>query len=65
MSGAKRFPEEHDLVQVTLKGVEYYGYVDKVDYDLRCPGVYVEFFPGSRSWFDLGDVTMVHYPLTY
>lgn len=62
MSGAKRFPEETDLVSVTIKGVEYYGYVDKVDYDLRSPGVRVEFLPGTASWFDMGEVMMVRYP---
>lgn len=62
MSETKRFPEEQDLVSVTIKGVEYYGYVDKVDYDLRCPGVRVEFFPSNVRWFDMGDVTMVRYP---
>jgi hypothetical protein len=60
--GEARFPEESDLVSVTVKGVEYYGYVDKVEYDLRCPGVYVEFFPGRPLWFDLSDVTIVEHP---
>ncbi len=59
---AARFPEEADLVSVTVKSVEYYGYVDAVDHDMRCPRVRVEFFPGNASWFDFGEVTMVAFP---
>ena len=48
----KRFPEIHDLVSVTVNSVEYYGYIDDIDFDLRCPTVMVEFFPGSRKCFE-------------
>lgn len=62
MGTPSRFPEPHDLVSVTERQVEYFGYVDAVDYDLRCPRVQVEFLPGICRWFDLSEVTRVKFP---
>ncbi len=59
---ATRFPEPQDLVSVTERHVEYFGYVDAMDYDLRAPRVNVEFFPGCRRWFDLSEVRLVKFP---
>lgn len=53
-----RVPEVHDLVSVTDKHVEYYGYVDDIDFDVRCPQICVEFYPGCRHWFDWNEVTL-------
>ncbi len=58
----KRFPEPSDLVSVVSDRVEYFGYVDDMDYDLRDPRVCVEFFPGQRKWFDLSEVRLVALP---
>jgi len=60
--GEVRFPEYCDLVAVTIKGMEYYGYVDAVDYDMRHPRIKVEFYPGCSSWFDFPDIKRMKYP---
>jgi hypothetical protein len=57
-----RFPEVCDFVAVTVDYVEYYGYVDDVDFDLRHPSVVVEFFPGCRQRFDFSEITFVKFP---
>lgn len=60
----ERFPEVHDLVAVNIKGVDYYGYICDIDYDLRSPSVGVEFFPGGIAYtrFDFTDIQMVDFP---
>jgi hypothetical protein len=58
----KRFPEIVDLVAVTNKHVEYYGYIDDIDYDFRNPRFLVEFFPGQSLWFGLDEITLMEYP---
>lgn len=58
----KRFPELYDLVSVSAKSVEYYGYIDDIEYDLRCPRVCIEFYPGNSQWFDMSEVKMMNYP---
>lgn len=62
MANETRFPELYDLVAVTHKQVEYYGYVYDIEYDFRNPRIAVQFFPGDYTWFDLGEVTLVEYP---
>lgn len=62
MKGPNRFPEVPDLVAITENQVDYYGYVDAVDYDMRAPRVCVEFLPGCRRWFDLTEVRFVNFP---
>lgn len=57
-----RFPEYCDLVSVTEDNVEYYGYIDDIDYDFRDPRFSVEFYPGTRLWFGLNEITLVEYP---
>lgn len=59
----KRFPEYCDLVSVTEKQVEYYGYIDGIDYDFRNPRFCVEFFPGHRLWFGLDEIKLMEYPV--
>jgi hypothetical protein len=54
--------EEHDLVAVTVKQVEYYGYITSIDWDVRYLSVRVEFFPGEESTFDMSEVKRVTYP---
>lgn len=58
----QRFPEMHDLVSITEKSVEYYGYIDDIDFDVRNLSVCIEFFPGSRKWFDMKDIKFVKFP---
>lgn len=62
MSETSRFPEETDFVSVTIKHVDYYGYVDAIDFDLRDPRIRVEFHPGYCLWFGMDEITRVHYP---
>lgn len=57
-----KIPEEHDLVSVTVKHVEYYGYISKIDWDMRCPSIIVEFFPGYEIEFDFNDVKFMDFP---
>lgn len=59
-----RFPEPHDLVSVTERQVEYFGYVDAIDYDLRDPRVSIEFFPGYRQWFSINEIRFAEFPKT-
>lgn len=58
----EKFPEICDLVAVTFKNVDYYGYVDEIDFDLRHPRILVEFFPGQGKWFDFSEIRYVEYP---
>lgn len=58
----KRFPEVYDLVAITIKQVDYYGYVDNIDYDMRDPRIKVEFYPGHASWFRFDECRLVEYP---
>jgi hypothetical protein len=62
MSEAKRWPEECDLMAVTIKQVEYYGYVDAIDFDIRQPMLKIEFAPGHSQWFDMSECKFVEYP---
>lgn len=57
-----KYPEECDLVAVTIKHVDYYGYVDAIDKDWQCFRIRVEFFPGDSRWFDLSECRLVEYP---
>lgn len=57
-----RFPEECDLVAVTEKQVDYYGYVTEIDFDMRDPRIRVEFYPGEELWFDFAQVRLVTTP---
>ena len=57
-----RFPEVDDFVMVTLKGVSYYGYIYRIDYDLKNPSVQVEFYPGHSIWFDMSEIVLVKHP---
>lgn len=62
MSAPKRFPEVNDFVAVTERQVEYYGFIDAIDYDLRGPRVCVEFFADHRRWFDLTEIKLMQFP---
>ena len=55
-------PKMHDLVAITIKQVEYYGYVDDIDYDVRSLMACIEFAPSHREWFDLSEIKRVEYP---
>lgn len=55
-------PEIHDLVSVTHKGCDYYGYIYDIDWDMRSPAIKVEFWPGESSWFEFSEVTLVEFP---
>jgi hypothetical protein len=57
-----RWPEPHDFVAIDIKGVEYYGYVDDIDFDLRHPSVTVEFYPGCRREYDLAEIKFMDFP---
>lgn len=59
LPGTKKFPEVCDPVSVTTDHVEYFGYVDDIDFDMRHPQICVEFYPGCRRWFDFSEVTQV------
>lgn len=53
--------EVADLVCVTVDHVEYYGYIEDVDYEvLLCR---VEFFPGCTRNFDISEVERIEYPV--
>lgn len=58
----KRFPEVHDFVYVTIDHVEYYGYIDHIDFDMRTGYIRVEFFPGCRRDFDFDEVILSKFP---
>lgn len=57
-----KVPEVCDLVSITHKGVEYYGYIDDISFDMRDPGVKVEFFPGCSNWYGFDEIKHVEYP---
>ena len=59
---SKGFPEIHDLASITIKQIEYYGYVDEIDFDMRDPRICLEFHPGCRVWYDFAEVRLVNYP---
>ena len=58
-----RPPEEFDLVAVTIKHVDYYGYISEIDWDMRQPRICVEFYPGNESWFDFNECRIMDYPM--
>lgn len=58
----KRWPQEFDFVAVTVKQVDYYGYIDQIEYDMRNPRVKVEFYPGFIMWFDMEEIRFVEFP---
>lgn len=62
MSMTTRYPEVHDMVEVIYKHVPYYGYVVDIDFDMRCPTMLVEFFPGCSMNFDFADCKLMEYP---
>ena len=57
-----RFPEMHDLVRVRVKGVDYFGYVDDIDFDMRNPRVCVEFYQYTRLWVDMSEIHFIKFP---
>ena len=56
-------PKVDDFVAVTIKHVEWYGYVVDADYDIRSLRVLVEFHPYVEHWFDMKDVTVMEFPV--
>jgi hypothetical protein len=56
------WPEVHDLVAVTIKQVDYYGYVEHINYDVRDLYILVEFYPGCSRQFEPAEVRLVKFP---
>lgn len=55
--------EETDLVAVTIDQVDYYGYIEQINWDSRDLSVSVQFHPKHKAiWFDMHEARKVNFP---